>query len=72
VWKILSRNKGKITGGLIGLVAAFLLIFAWPIILVGFLIIMGVFLGEIFDILKRAQSRIEEILPKTSEKKKEK
>jgi len=72
VWKILSRNKGKITGGLIGLVAAFLLIFAWPIILVGFLIIMGVFLGEIFDILKRAQIRIEEILPKTSEKKKEK
>ncbi|NQS88488.1 hypothetical protein HQ584_01680 [Patescibacteria group bacterium] len=72
MWKILSRNKGKITGGLIGLVAAFLLIFAWPIILVGFLIIMGVFLGEIFDILKRAQIRIEEILPKTSEKKKEK
>ncbi|MCD6318960.1 DUF2273 domain-containing protein [Candidatus Aerophobetes bacterium] len=70
MWKSFNRNKGKIAGGLTGLAAAFLLIFAWPIILIIFMVIIGVFLGEIFDIFRRVQNRVEEIFPKkTSEKK---
>ena len=69
MWKAFNRNKGKIAGGLTGLVIAFLLIFAWPIILIMFMVIIGIFLGEIFDIFKRVQTRVEEIFPKTSEKK---
>ncbi len=69
MWKAFNKNKGKITGGVTGFAIALLLVFAWPILLIAFMVIIGIFLGEIFDIFKRVQTRVEEIFPKTSEKK---
>ena len=53
MWISLKRNVGKIMGGLGGLLIALLLIFAWPLVLIIFLVVMGIFLGGIFDSLRR-------------------
>lgn len=52
--RFIKENKGKILGGLAGLLVALLLIFAWPIILTIFLVFLGVLLGKIFDTVNKA------------------
>lgn len=49
MWRSLKQNRGKIVGGLGGLMVALLLIFAWPLLLIFFLVLLGVFLGGVFD-----------------------
>ena len=49
MWPSLKQNRGKIIGGMGGLMAALLLIFAWPLLLIIFLVVLGVFLGGVFD-----------------------
>lgn len=53
MWRSLKQNKNKIIGGLGGLLMALLLIFLWPLVLIIFLVIIGVFLGGIFDAGRR-------------------
>ena len=53
MWRSLKQNKNKIIGGLSGLLMALLLIFAWPLVLIIFLVIIGVFLGGVFDAGRR-------------------
>jgi len=53
MWRSLKQNKNKIIGGLSGLLMALLLIFAWPLLLIIFLVIIGVFLGGVFDAGRR-------------------
>jgi len=53
MWRSLKQNKSKIVGGLGGLLMALLLIFLWPLVLIIFLVIIGVFLGGIFDAGRR-------------------
>ena len=53
MWRSLKQNKNKIIGGLGGLLMALLLIFAWPLLLIIFLVIIGVFLGGVFDAGRR-------------------
>lgn len=53
MWISLKRNLGKVMGGLAGLLIALLLIFAWPVVLIIFLVVMGVFLGGILDVVRR-------------------
>ena len=53
MWISLKRNLGKVIGGLVGFLIALLLIFAWPLVLIIFLVVMGAFLGGIFDVLRR-------------------
>ncbi len=53
MWTSLKRNLGKVIGGMAGLLMALLLIFAWPLVLIFFLVVLGVFLGGIFDAGRR-------------------
>ncbi len=53
MWRSLKQNKNKIIGGLGGLLMALLLIFLWPLVLIIFLVMIGVFLGGIFDAGRR-------------------
>ncbi len=53
MWRSLKQNKNKIIGGLGGLLMALLLIFLWPLVLIIFLVIIGVFLGGVFDAGRR-------------------
>lgn len=58
----LKQNKGKIIGGLGGLVTALLLIFAWPLLLIIFLVFLGVFLGGVFDAGRRVGTFLDRLL----------
>ncbi len=49
----LKRNRGKIIGGLGGLAIALLLIFAWPLVLIFILVLLGISLGGIFDAARK-------------------
>jgi len=53
ILRSLKQNKNKIIGGLSGLLMALLLIFLWPLVLIFFLVIIGVFLGGVFDAGRR-------------------
>lgn len=53
MWRSLKRNRGKIIGGLGGLAVALLLIFAWPLVLIFLLVLLGISLGGIFDIARK-------------------
>lgn len=53
MWITLKRNVGKVIGGLVGGLIALLLIFAWPLVLIVFLVVIGAFLGGIFDAVSR-------------------
>jgi len=53
MWRSLKRNRGKIIGGLSGLAIALLLIFAWPLVLVFILVLLGISLGGIFDAARK-------------------
>jgi hypothetical protein len=46
-----------------GLVVALLLIFAWPLILILFLVLAGVFLGGVFDAGRRVSHFFDRIFP---------
>lgn len=56
-------NRGRIVGGLTGLVVALLLIFAWPLLLILFLVIVGVFVGGVFDAGRRLGHFFDRIFP---------
>jgi|GEM_PF-1164591 len=58
-----DRNRGKIVGGTMGLVVALLLIFAWPLLLIFFLVLAGVFLGGVFDAGRRVGHFFDRIFP---------
>lgn len=58
-----ERNRGKITGGMTGLVVALLLIFAWPVLLILFLVLVGVFLGGVFDAGRRVGHFFDRFFP---------
>ncbi len=62
MWKTWNQHKGKITGGMAGLTIALLLIFAWPILLILFLGIVGIFLGGVFDAGKRVGDSLDKFL----------
>ncbi len=53
MWHSLKRNRGKIIGGLGGLTIALLLIFAWPLVLIFVLVLLGISLGGIFDAARK-------------------
>lgn len=53
MWRPLKRNRGKIIGGLSGLAIALLLIFAWPLVLIFILVLLGISLGGIFDAARK-------------------
>ncbi len=53
MWRSLKRNRGKIIGGLSGLAIALLLIFAWPLVLIFILVLLGISLGGIFDAARK-------------------
>jgi len=57
--KFIKENKGKIGGGIIGLLLAILLIIAWPIILILFLIFLGIILGAVFDMASKTRRWME-------------
>jgi len=71
MWTSLKRNVGKITGGLGGLLIALLLIFAWPLVLIIFLVVMGIFLGGVFDAVRRIGGLFNRIFPQGRSKKDE-
>lgn len=56
-------NRGKILGGITGLVVALLLIFAWPLLLIFFLVVSGAFLGGVFDAGRRIGYFFDRIFP---------
>jgi uncharacterized membrane protein len=64
MWNSLKRNLGKIMGGLGGLLIALLLIFAWPLVLIIFLVVMGVLVGGIFDVIRRIGNFFDRIYPR--------
>lgn len=53
MWRSLKRNRGKIIGGLGGLTIALLLIFAWPLVLIFVLVLLGISLGGILDAARK-------------------
>ena len=53
MWRSLKRNRGKIIGGIGGLAIALLLIFAWPLVLIFILVLLGISLGGIFDVARK-------------------
>lgn len=53
MWRSLKRNRGKIIGGVGGLAIALLLIFAWPLVLIFILVLLGISLGGIFDAARK-------------------
>jgi len=70
--KVIKDNKGKILGGIIGFFIALLIIVAWPVLLVIFLVFLGILLGKIFDTVSRAHRWLQENFPSSTEDKKEK
>lgn len=64
MWTSFKRNFGKVVGGLVGLSMALLLIFAWPLVLIFFLVVAGVFLGGVFDAGRRIGDFLDRILPR--------
>jgi len=54
MWKSIKINKGKILGGIAGFIVALILIIAWPVILMIFLVFLGILLGAIFDTINKA------------------
>lgn len=70
MWKSLKENKGKIGGGFVGLLIALIIIIAWPVILIIFLIFLGILLGAIFDLMGRGRKWLEKskIYPKSNKK----
>ena len=46
-----------------GLLIALLLIFAWPLVLIIFLVVMGILLGGIFDATRRIGDFFDRIFP---------
>ena len=72
MWETWNRQKGKITGGLAGLVIALLVVFAWPILLTLFLVVVGIFLGGIFDAGNRIGDFLDQFLPSTEKEKRKK
>jgi len=69
MWRSLKQNRGKIIGGLGGLGVALLLIFAWPLLLIFFLVFLGVFLGGVFDAGRRVGIFLDRLFfPKKSSK----
>ena len=60
---LFNRNRGKIIGGTMGLVVALLLIFAWPLLLIFFLVLAGVFVGGVFDAGRRVGHFFDRIFP---------
>jgi len=63
MWRSLKQNKNKIIGGLSGLLMALLLIFLWPLVLIIFLVMIGVFLGGIFDAGRRMGIFLDHLFP---------
>ncbi len=57
------HNRGKVVGGMTGLVVALLLIFAWPVLLILFLVIVGVFVGGVFDAGRRLGHFFDRVFP---------
>jgi uncharacterized membrane protein len=55
LWKRLLDNRGKIAGGVVGLFLALLIIVAWPILLVIFLVFVGIILGAGYDHVEKAK-----------------
>lgn len=55
MWRSLKRNRGKIIGGLGGLAMALLLIFAWPLVLIFILVLLGISLGGILDAARKVK-----------------
>ncbi len=53
MWHSLKRHRGKIIGGVGGLTIALLLIFAWPLVLIFLLVLLGISLGGIFDATRK-------------------
>ena len=58
--KVIKDNKGKILGGIIGFFIALLIIVAWPVLLVIFLVFLGILLGKIFDTVSKAHRWLQE------------
>ncbi|MFQ5835604.1 MAG: DUF2273 domain-containing protein [bacterium] len=71
MWTSLKRNLGKIIGGFGGFLIALLLIFAWPLVLIIFLVVMGVFLGGIFDAGRRIRDFFDRIFSQEKSQKDE-
>ena len=53
MWRVWRQHRGKVAGGLFGLVIAILLIVAWPIVLIVFLVLCGVAIGAFWDVTRR-------------------
>lgn len=58
-----QRNRGKVVGGMTGLVVALLLIFAWPLLLILFLVMVGAFVGGVFDAGRRLGRLLDRVFP---------
>lgn len=55
MWKSIKVHKGKIFGGIAGFLIALILIIAWPVILMIFLIFLGILLGAVFDMVGKVR-----------------
>jgi len=62
MWKSIKINKGKILGGIAGFIVALILIIAWPVILIIFLVFLGILLGAIFDTINKAHKWLQDSL----------
>ena len=62
MWHSLKRNRGKIIGGLGGLVIALLLIFAWPLVLIFILVLLGISLGGLVDAARKVGVFLDRLL----------
>lgn len=69
MWRFIRENKGKIVGGLAGFLVALLLIVAWPVILMIFLVFLGILLGVMFDTAGKARRWIEDFSRRDSDEK---
>jgi len=58
-----QRNRGKVVGGMAGLMVALLLIFAWPLLLILFLVMVGAFVGGVFDAGRRLGHFFDRVFP---------
>ncbi len=59
-WVILSKNWGKIIGGLVGLITALLILnYGWGTLLIYAFVALGAFLGWRFDVDQRIRHIIE-------------
>lgn len=64
--RYLRENRGKIGGGVAGFLVALLLIIAWPVILMIFLIFLGILLGAIFDTFSKARRWLDDSITQRS------